>query len=187
MNRTTIVGICLVGCAAFLLITIAGLWVSAHNREVSLRALGEAQQTNIEQQLDAMLKKISQSAQVTTAQAEALRGVILDYARNRGGSSGSLATSLKEAVPDLSPTTPAFTTLQNIIVGSRNTFATEQSRLIDIKREHDTLLQRFPSSIFVGGRKPLEIRIVSSTRAKSAVATGVDDDDSVFKPAAERR
>ena len=58
-----------------------------------------------------------------------------------------------------------------------------QKELIDLSREYENLLQKFPSRIIcsVLGFKSIPITVVTSTRTKEAMRTGVDDDDTVFK------
>lgn len=155
-------------------------YISYNNEEVGLRHQHEAVQIDLHNILDNTNKKIKQTASVTDAQMESIKDIIVGNAQARGGSRGSLVTVLTESVPNLDRTTDTFRNLQNIIAGSRDSYAATQTRLIDIKRAHDNLLDRIPSGWFVGGRPHLENKIVTSTRVEKAFETGVDDDDSVF-------
>ena len=168
------------GIAAVALLVLV-MYASASNQEVAIRNQAEAIQLDLHNELDNTTKKISQTAQVTQAQMATIKEIIIGNAQARGKSGGSLATMVHESVPDLAPTTPSFTNLQNIIAGARDRYAGNQKLLIDVKREHENLLSKIPSSWFVGGRPHLKIVIVTSTRTEDAFATGVDDDDSVFK------
>jgi len=69
----------------------------------------------------------------------------------------------------------------------RAEFATHQTRLIDLKREHDNLRTLFPSSIVLAilGVKELEMDLVTSTRTKGAFETGKDDDVQLFEKKTE--
>jgi hypothetical protein len=164
-----------------LVIIVLGMYVSYNNKEVALRNQATAVQRDLHSQLDLVTKKISQTAQVTKLQMDSIKEIIIGNSQARGKSNGSLATLVHEAVPDIAPTTPAFTNLQNIIAGARDSYASKQTLLLDIKREHDNIIDKIPSGWFVGGRPKLEVQIVTSSRVEEAFRTGVDDDDSVFK------
>jgi hypothetical protein len=162
-------------------VIVLGMYVSYNNKEVALRNQAIAVQKDLHNQLDLTTKKISQTAQVTKLQMDSIKDIIIGNSQARGKSNGSLATLVHEAVPDIAPTTPAFTNLQNIIAGARDSYATKQTLLLDVKREHDNLLDKVPSGWFVGGRPRIEVQIVTSSRVEESFRSGVDDDDSVFK------
>lgn len=63
------------------------------------------------------------------------------------------------------------------IESNRSEFLRVQKRLIDIKREHDNLRQKFPSSIIVGGRPELEIQVVTSSKTKRTFETGEENEE----------
>jgi len=180
------------GVVVVLVITvlICGIYgVSVHNREVGLRNTISAKHTDNESEFDNMVKKIGQSAQVTDKQVESLKEIFNEHAKARGGSQsgGSLALWIKESVPNVDTST--FNNLQNIITGSRDRWTMRQKELVDLKREHDNLLDKFPSSMVCGilGRQKISITIVTSTRAKAAMQTGVDDDTEVFQKKDEKK
>jgi len=88
---------------------------------------------------------------------------------------GSIAFKwIKEDNPDFS--VELFKALTDQIASLRAEFATVQKRLIDIKREHDNLRQKFPSSLFVGSREALKVNIVTSTATEKAFAEHKEDD-----------
>jgi len=158
---------------------IGGMWVSAHNTEIKLRKTFEAKQVDNKSEYDNMWKKIAQVAEVTDEHKKALREIFEGYAGARGGvGDGGIMKWLQEAVPNVDLKT--YENLQNIIVSARDRFTMRQKELLDIKREHDTLLASFPSSFFVGGRDELKAQIVTSTRTERSFETGTDDDIGVF-------
>jgi hypothetical protein len=160
-------------------IIVFGMYVSASNSETSLRNQFVAQQRNLHNQLDLVTKKITQTAQVSAAEVQALKDIIVGNAQARAGQGGgSLATAVTEAVPNVSIDT--LKNLQNIIAGARDTYATQQALLLDIKRAHDDVRTRIPSGWFVGSRPELEAIIVTSSKVEEAFRTGVDDDTQVF-------
>lgn len=165
----TVVTIILILCC------MGGCAISYHNQAIDLEAQFNAVQQDNESQFDNMKKKIVQSGKVTKTQANIIEKVIIQHAEARGGSGGmTLVNAVKESIPDIPVET--FTNLQNIIIGARDKFTACQSRLLDIKREHDALRGKFPSSLIVGGRAELKAQLITSTVAKEAMKTGVDDD-----------
>lgn len=162
------------GVFALLVLIVGLMFVSYSNQERRLRNQITAKQRDNQSELDNVQKKISQSVEVTDIQMAALKDIIIGNAQARKGGSGSLATFVTEAVPNLDTTT--FNNLQNIIVGSRDAFTMRQKELLDLKREHDNLMDTFPSSVFVGGRGKIDVVVVTSTRAAESFATGEDND-----------
>lgn len=170
----------IVSAVAILLILfcMGGCAISYHNKAIDLESQFNAVQTDNESQFDNMKKKIISSGKVTKAQADIIEKVIIKHAEARGGSGGmTLVNAVHESVPTVPVET--FTNLQNIINGSRDKFTACQSRLLDIKREHDALRGKFPSSLIVGGRPELVAQLITSTVAKEAMETGTDDDMSI--------
>jgi hypothetical protein len=102
--------------------------------------------------------------------------VLTTYAAARGGGSGgSVVKWIRESVPNVSADT--FRNLQNIITGSRDTFAMRQRELLSLKAQHDTLLGSFPSGAILKmfGREKIDVKIVTSTKAEETFKKGVDD------------
>lgn len=151
--------------------------VSVNNSEVYLRNLIHAKQQDNVSEYDNMWKKISQAAKVTRAQKTALLEIFRAHAEARGGSSGNAVISwLKESVPSVDTTT--FNNLQNIIAAGRDNFTLRQKELLDLKQKHDTLLDSFPSGVYLSmlGREKIDVTIITSSRAQKAFETGRDDD-----------
>jgi hypothetical protein len=175
----------LAGLGIFILglVMTIGSVISTANQEVDLRTAIVAKQKDNTSQFDAMWKTISQTAQVTDAQKKALIEIFTGYAQARSGNDkgGSLANWIHEAVPNVDTST--FNNLQNIITAERDGFAMRQKELLDLSREHNRLLQRFPSNIVLSmlGRKEIDIQIVTSTRTDNAFQSGKDDDVNVFQ------
>lgn len=180
MNKT------LIGCGIFLVLgliiaIILGIFfVNTMNKETRLRNQITAKQTDNTSEYDNLWKKLSQSAQVTDAQKEALREIIVGNAQARKSGGGSLATMVHEAVPTVDTST--FNNLLNIVTSSRDAWTMRQKELIDLKREHDNIIDLFPSNLIcmVLGRQKIDIKIVTSSRTGEAFKTGKDDDVDLF-------
>lgn len=161
--------------------TVGGLWMSANNNEVSLRNQIAAQQKNNEAVLDTMWRIIKQQAQVTDAYKDSFYKGFKDiigsrYEKERGG---ALLSMITEANPSFD--TKLFQQLMTSIEGQRTNFLRNQKMLLDLKRQHDDVRQKFPSGLFVGTRPAVDVVIVTSTAADDAFKKGKDDtDDNLF-------
>jgi hypothetical protein len=158
--------------------------VSTANKETDLSTAIHAKQTDNKNAMDKMWKTISQVAQVTEGQKNALMEIFTGYAQARAGGKagggGSLATWIHEAIPNVDTST--FNNLQNIITSERDGFYMRQKELLDLNREHNRILQRIPSGWILAamGRKEIDVTIVTSSRTETAFQTGKDDDVNVF-------
>lgn len=182
INMGKVIGWCIAGAVAVIIVVLISSVVDVSNREVDLRTQITAIQTDNTSEFDNMTKKIGQVAQVSKKQLESLKDIFNSYAaaRSGNGDGGQLMKWVQESVPNVDTTT--MNNLQNIIVSSRDSWTMRQKQLIDVNREHQKLLKRFPSGVILSmlGRKSIEIKIVTSSRTENAFATGKDDDTNVF-------
>ena len=60
----------------------------------------------------------------------------------------------------------------------KNTQDIAEKELIDLKREHDTLINRFPNNLYyrVLGVTPIDVKVVTSTKTEQTFETGKDDE-----------
>ena len=184
MSKGLIIGLGVIGIILLVLFVVGGSVVGTFNQEVALRTTLEQKMVDNRSEFDNMWKKISQVAQVTDAQKNAIKDIVVGYAsaRSQGrDGAGSFVNAVREVVPSMD--TATFNNLQNIIVGSRDGFTMRQKELLDLKREHDKLLRSFPSNIVLRmfGRKPIDVTIVTSSKTEESFKTGKDDDVDVFK------
>lgn len=179
-----------IGTIVVVIILIFSVLVSAigwSRQEVVLRHTIEQKQIDNKSEFDNMWKQISQVAQVADKDRATLMDVFTEYASARTGQKdqGSLMKWVQEAVPNISPMTDTYKTLMNTITSTRNRWAMRQKELLDLKREHDILIDpgNFPAGWVLSAfmdRKPIEVEIVTSTRTEKSFETGMDDSISVF-------
>lgn len=183
MRKGLIIGGAVVGMLVVVGVIVAVMAISYRNNDARLRNLITAKQTDNKSEFDNMFKKISQSVQVTEAQMTALKGIFVEHAQARGGAGNAKIMSwIQESVPNVD--TKVYTNLQNIIIASRDSWTMRQKELIDYKREHDNLIDTFPSGWFLslmGRGNKIDITIVTSTKTEKAFETGKDDDVEIFK------
>lgn len=176
-----------IGCgvlAIVLLLTLIGIgiWaVSLNNSAVALEQRIIAQQDVLETRYDTMKKIIFQKAEISEKYAQDFKAIYPEIISGRYKDNGNLLFKfVKEANPKYD--IRLLESLMTTVEGQRMKFEQEQKVLIDLVREHRTMCsnERWPSRHVVGGRSTPEVSIITSTDAKNAVATGIDNDKGVF-------
>lgn len=154
-------------------------YFSYNNQEVALRQQAEAQRVKIESNYDAMWKIISQQAQISSQYKDAFKEIYPDLIAGRySNGGGQFMQWIKECNPEFD--TNMYKTLMQTVDVKRTEFSKDQQRMADIIREHSTLCQTYPSKWFISNTAPIEYTVISSTRTKTAVETGIDDDVNLF-------
>lgn len=158
------------------------MYIGYSNSEIGLRQQIVAQQSKNEAVFDNTWKIINQRAGVATEYKEAFRENYADIMDSRYGEGGagqdSMFLWIQEHNPEFS--VELYRDLGNAIEEQRTAFTREQSKLIDLKREHDTLRTTFPASLFLKSRSEIEITVVTSSKTKEAFSTGEDNDVDLF-------
>jgi len=155
--------------------------ISYGNLEVEARAGVEASKLSNQVVYDRVWKTLSQQGGVAEKYQKSFREIYVDImkAENPEGQA-KLAKFVKQANPNFDSS--LFKTLMTSIEANRRDFEREQKGLIDRGREHDLLLQKFPSSIYLSilGRKHINIQMVTSSRTEDAFKSGKDDNTDLF-------
>jgi len=150
-------------------------YIGTTNSEVRLRNQVEAQQQVLESHHDKMWKILQQKAGVASEYKDTFAEVYPDLISGRydgeGGAKMVLAKMVKEDNPDFD--TSLYKELSRAIEAHRTSFHHEQTKLLDLHREHKDLLQTFPGNTMLAGREPVDITIITSSRSKQAIETGV--------------
>jgi hypothetical protein len=172
----------LIAVAAFVMFGLLGViqYVGLSNQEVQLASQFKAQQTKNTAVFDNTWKIISEVAEVSDQYKDAFKEIYPALMQGRYGNQkdGSLMKWVTESNPNFD--TSLYSKLVNAIEEQRTLFTAEQEKLIDIKREHDVLVQTFPGSIFLSGRQLPDMVIVTSTKTAEAFKSGKDDDTQLF-------
>lgn len=177
-KKVTIISI--IAIIAMALFTVVGMYISANNQERQLRNLAEAQRGKIETQYDAMWKIIQQKAKVTDEYKDSFKEIfigIIDGRYSKGD--GSLMKWIQESNPNFDSS--MYKDLMNTIDIKRTEFMNTQNRMLDIIREHKNLCMTAPMCWFIANKAEIEYTIVSSTRTKETIQTGIDDDIELFE------
>lgn len=185
--RTGIIAAIAVGVVA---LGIAGSVAGTYNSAVSLENQIVAVSDNNEQILGQFYQKLDETVQVADIYKEDFKETMTAMLAGRYGPDGSQAAFqwIKESMPNLDP--EIYRNLQTLIESNRSQFQNEQTKLIDVRRQYDNKLDRFPSNIVLGAfgfpRLDLEdpkYNAVDVGAATEAFETGIEA-PRVLRPAA---
>lgn len=178
MKNIVLVAIaCIIGIFA---ITMISSYFSYNNDEVALRTEAEAQRGKIEGTHDKMWKIIQQKAEVSNEYAQSFDSIYHHIMSDRyDAGDGTLMKWITEANPQFD--TSLYKDLSQSIEVYRTEFQKSQERMLDIIREHSTLCNTYPGKWFISNTTPIEYTIVSSSRSKAVMTTGIDDDVKLYK------
>jgi len=176
MKKSLLVGGIAVACLVLIPLL---MYTSYSNSDVRLRNQVVAQQKKNEAVFDNTWKIIKQQAGVATQHKDAFKEIYGDIMHGRyddGG--GKMMKWVQEHNPEFDSS--LYKKLMTSIEAQRTIFTREQTKLIDLKREHDNLLQMIPSNLFVGSRDPVAIVIVTSSKTEKTFDSGHEDDVDLF-------
>jgi len=169
----------LAAVAGFLLLIVI-VWVSASNREIDLRNKITAQQKNLEVVFDNTWKTISQEAKVSEKYKDSFKEIYTELMSERYSESDqqSLMRWVTEANPNFDAS--IYTKLMSTIGATRAEFTREQTKLLSFKNAHDNVIDKFPSSLFVGGRGKIVVNVVTSDKTEKVFEVGKENNIEVF-------
>jgi len=173
--------IALIGAAVIILASFTMWGVSVYNTANTLKVTYDAKISANQADFDNMKKTIGQTAEVSEVQFQKLQEIFVSYAEARTEeASGALMRWVQESVPNVD--TQVMTNLQNIIVAQRNGWTSRQKELVDISREFNGMLVRFPSNILMGffGMSKIEPLVITSSDTKKSFESGEDNDTKLF-------
>jgi len=163
------------------------LWaIGVSNTEVKLKFRGEAQQTVCEAYFSNMWEILQTKAGVANEYKEGFKEIYVPLIEGRySKGDGTLMKWITESNPAFDPS--LYKDLMVAIEGQRNGFFLEQSKLIDIDREHKTLRNTLPAQFVVGKRPNIGqtaekegIVILKNLATQDAYATGTDKSPDLF-------
>lgn len=154
------------------------------NKEIVLRERIESQTQKNKDRFDTQFKIIAGKAQVTEKNTESFKEVYIGLMTARygkdGRQEGGMMNVLQENNPNFS--NELYKELMQTIEEQKLSFEREQSILISLGQEHNTLIKQFPGSWFLSDIKPIEIKLVTSAKTKKVFETGEDNDIDIFSP-----
>ena len=85
---------------------------------------------------------------------------------------------IQEANPEIDAS--VYKDLMQAIEIQREHLNAAQTRMLDVIREREALIESYPSRWFISNKSEIEYEVVSSTRTKTVMETGLDDDIDMF-------
>lgn len=172
----------MIGLGALVLVAliVIGMYIKYNNEEVSLRKEAEAQKGKVETVHDTMWKVIKQKAGVTEEYRDTFEKVFPEIISGRySQGDGSTMKWIQESNPEFD--TSLYKDLMQAIEVQRMYFNQAQTRMLDIIRQRETLIELIPAKFFISNKTKIDYTIISSTSTKTVVQTGIDDDVDLFK------
>ncbi|MBQ9884069.1 MAG: hypothetical protein Q4D30_07005 [Bacteroidales bacterium] len=167
-------------CIVVVLVVLVGMYFSYNNKEVALRKEAEAQKGKIEGVHDKMWKVIQQKAEVSNEYREAFEKIYPELISGRyANDNGSVMKWIQESNPEFD--TSLYKDLQQAIEIQREYFNNAQTRMLDVIKERETLIETYPAKWFISNKQKIDYEVISSTATKTTMTTGIDDEVSVFK------
>ncbi len=169
-----------IGVLVVLALIVVGMYIKYNNEEVSLRKEAEAQKGKVETVHDTMWKVIKQKAGVTEEYRDTFEKVFPEIISGRySQGDGSTMKWIQESNPEFD--TSLYKDLMQAIEVQRMYFNQAQTRMLDIIRQRETLIELIPAKFFISNKSKIDYTIISSTSTKTVVQTGIDDDVDLFK------
>lgn len=178
------------GLLVFIGLTMFFYDMSVDNKVIAKREAFLAQDNVRKANYDKMFKVVAQTAEIPDHFMEQAKVAFKEiytplmegrYSNDRGG---ALMSWISEHNPkfDLNSFGKLYERLQVTIEANREQFFVEQKKLIDIKRDYDVYINQKPVKWFVNdGLKPLELKLITSTKTEKVFKSGVEDDINLFK------
>ena len=162
-----------------LVVALVAMYFSYNNKEIALRKEAEAQKGKIESVHDKMWKVIKQKANVTEQYREMFEKVYPDIIAGRYSGEGAMAMKwIQEANPEIDAS--LYKDVMQAIEIQREHLHSAQTRMLDVIREREALIESYPSRWFISNKSEIEYEVISSTRSKTVMETGLDDDVEIF-------
>lgn len=179
MSKNVITTIVIVAVFAIVGFTLFSVGVSYQNQEVRYVNQFKAENQKIEAVYDNMWKSIKQIAEVSDKYQDSFKDIYVQITDARyNKDNGVLMKWITESNPNFDPS--LYQKLAGVIEVERKRFLNAQTKIIDIVREHNNMLDVIPSKWFLSGREYLEYEVISSSRSKQVMDTRMDDDVQVF-------
>ena len=160
-----------VGIVLFVLIMLAGYYISLINTEIRLRNLVKAQQEVCKANFDKMWKVIKQITNVSDTYLDNFKEIYPKLISGRY--QGRDIRFIVEQNPPLD--TAVMQQLANAIEINREQFFNEQRLLVARHNEHKTFIESFPACILLFNAQEIKITVIKSDHTDNIYATGKEN------------
>lgn len=179
MNKNVIAIICSIAVVVVLVVIWFSMSVSYQNKEIRYVNQFKAENQKIEAVYDNMWKSIQQIAEVTDNYKESFKEIYVQITDARyDKDNGVLMKWITESNPQFD--SKQYEKLSTVIEVERKRFLNAQTKIVDIVREHNNMLDVIPSKWFLSGKEYLEYEVISSSITKTVMETRMDEDIQIF-------
>lgn len=175
MSSTAIVILSIV----VVVVILIAMYFAYNNKEIALRKEAEAQRGNIEVVRDRMFKVLVEQANVSKEYREAFEEIYPKIISGRYSQGGELMKWIQESNPNFD--TSLYQNVQNSIEVQRGSFSQAQTRMLDVIKQRETLIEQLPSCWFIKNKSKIEYTPITSTDTRGVIASGIDDFTLSFK------
>lgn len=175
LNKGAKIGILIGVILVFFGFLFFGSYTSYYDKEAGLRTQMEKKQKVCKLYYTKMIQIFKDKTKVTksykTDNTEFAKE-LMEGRYDKGD--GSLMKFIQEQNPVFDAS--MYKDLMNTIQSEREGFFVQQEQLLDLKREHDNLFERFWSGMFMGwiGAKKIDIVTLENPETKQAYSTGTE-------------
>jgi len=175
----------IIGVGTILLLVIALNVVSKSNQEVRTRNLFGQKMIERKAFFNKLSVIVKQTKQATVKSDSSLVNILKIYMEGRKDSEGLMMKWITESNPVASykEVSDMYKALTRTIEAQREGFFQEEKQIADIVREHNNLLDTFPSGFLLStilGRKKLEYSPITSSSTEEIFRTGREDNTDLF-------
>lgn len=174
MTRTILGVLIALGLVALLGLILFSMYASYNNTEIALRKQIEAKQKDNENVFDNFWKKLQEVGGIPDRERETAKAIFVEHASARTvHGEGHMMAWIKESLPKLDVS--LYRNLMNLVASSRDDWRSNQTRLLDMQRERNTLIEQIPARWFISNITPSNVVIVTSARTEAAFSSGKDE------------
>lgn len=185
METSKIIKYSIIALVSIFLLGTIGSVISTSNDEIDLRNRFKQKMDERTAFYDKMWKTISQKSQIAIKNDSSFAKNVDVIMSGRKDSPQVFMKWVQESNPNANYSTVSslYADLSNMIEGQRTDFFMQEKMIQDIRKEHDNLLDKFPSGFILStimGREKLVYKPITSDRTDEVNKTGKDNDVSVF-------
>lgn len=154
--------------------TVGSMYFGYNRAEVQARNSCEAQIGNIENVLDNMWKSFQEIGGIADRERDTAMELFVEYAEARTPEgAGKMMSWITEQTPDIDSS--IYKDLQARLVAGRQEFRNSQTRMLELVRVHEDIIEDPFQGFFISNSEPFEFNVVSSAETEQAVQTGRDE------------
>ena len=159
-----------IGICAIALIVIGAMYFTYQNQEVRLAESITAKIEDNKSHYTKMWEVLTNQAGVSKQYAKDFKEIYPALVSGRySNGQGQMMQWIQEHNPNFD--TSLYNKLMVSIEGQRESFHNTQRQLIDLNRQHETLLKTVPSKWFLGNKSSIDIPVVINDASEKAFET----------------